>query len=247
MFWRRTSKNWLTIYLRENERTLASCLLTSAPRGPQSNLHSYFLGQCQPRRSHLTPMVRFVLIGLDPKRKCFLFVLTRLAESPLLADLARRAKYMGLSNCLKRARQRLFGALRKLLPKSTKVATAHGEYNRLSRFIFDKKHFSVLERLPKPAAFIDPTLRMSAMGIDDLRDPDIWSLGDMVGAPRRKPALARADFGKSDVQTLQLTVEPDPSFHPRHVEICGWPSEKDERIALALELCVKSLLFLRES
>jgi hypothetical protein len=155
---------------------------------------------------------------------------------------------MGLSNYLKRARQRLFGALRKLLLKSTKVATVHGaEYNRLSRFIFDKKHFSVLKRRPKPAAFIDPTLRMSAMGIDDLQDPDIWTLGDVVGGPQRKPALARADFSKGDVYALQLTVEPDPSFHPRHVEVCGWPSEKDERIALLLELCVKSLLFLREN
>ena len=49
----------------------------------------------------------------------------------------------------------------------------------------------------------------------------------------RRPAIARADFGKNEVFHIGLAIEPDPEPHPRHVELYGWPSEKDERIVIA--------------
>jgi hypothetical protein len=122
------------------------------------------------------------------------------------------------------------------------------DYSCLSRFIFDKRHFSISKRVPKASAFNDPTLRPSAFWIDELLDGDIWKIGDTVaGVSRNRPAIARADFNKSDVSVLKLTIEPDATPHPRHVELCGWPTEKDERIALALELCVRSQLRLRDA
>ena len=118
----------------------------------------------------------------------------------------------------------------------------------LSRFIFDRKHFSSLNKRVKPAAFNDPNLRVSSFWIDILTDHQIWHIGDTVaGGPRKKPTIARADFRKSDVLDLKLSIEADPKPHARHVEVCSWPTEKDARILLAIELCVRSQLLIREA
>jgi len=87
---------------------------------------------------------------------------------------------------------------------------------------------------------------MSAIWIDDLPDSDIWQIGDDVaGKPRGRAAVARADFQSRAVIELELTIHPDPDPHPRHVDIRGWPIEKDERKAVALEFCAHSLLRVR--
>jgi hypothetical protein len=88
---------------------------------------------------------------------------------------------------------------------------------------------------------------MSASWINGLLEEAIWQIGDEAGRARSKPALARADFEISVVQGIHLTVEPDPAPHPRHVNVCGWPFEKDKRLALAQELCAKSMLRIRHT
>lgn len=101
--------------------------------------------------------------------------------------------------------------------------------------------------MAKPTAFTDPTSRTSAFWIDELRETEIWTIGDQVaGAPRRRAAKARADFKSADVLESGLSIEPDPAPHPRHVELCGWPTDKDEILAIAQELCVRSSLRIRE-
>jgi hypothetical protein len=141
----------------------------------------------------------------------------------------------------------LFGASRGLSPDS-----ASPQYTTLSRFIFNKKHFSKAKGVPKPEAFLPPpNLKMSASGIDGLADGQIWQIGDEAGKSRNKPAFARADF-KADavrdvaVHSVQLTIEPDPQPHdPMHVNVCGWPPDKDLRISIAQDLCAKSMLQIR--
>ena len=121
-------------------------------------------------------------------------------------------------------------------------------YDTLSRFIFDKRHFSSSKRVAKRTAFNDPSLRLSVFWIDDLQEQEIWHIGDTVaGGPRERRTLARADFNKLCAHELKLTIEPDPKPHPRHAELCGWPKEKDERMAITLELCNRSQLRLRDS
>jgi hypothetical protein len=97
---------------------------------------------------------------------------------------------------------------------------------------------------PKPPAFMPPEedLKLSSSWIDGLKDHEVWSLGD---AARAKPARARADFKVGSAYDVDLTVEPDPEpTNPRHVNVCGWPSEKHERMSIAQELCAVSVLFL---
>jgi hypothetical protein len=92
---------------------------------------------------------------------------------------------------------------------------------------------------------------MSASGIDGVPEEQIWQIGDEAGRSRSKSALARADFKPEAVSGIQadgakLTIEPDPQPHDlKHVNLCGWPADKDLRLSIAQELSVKSMLRLR--
>ena len=104
--------------------------------------------------------------------------------------------------------------------------------------------------MPKPGAFLPPEtdLQMSASWIDGLQDLEIWRIGDDAGRERMPPVLARAraDVEVSVIVEVRLTIAPDPiPQNPRHVNVCGWPLEKDKRMSIAQELCAKSMLRIR--
>jgi hypothetical protein len=103
--------------------------------------------------------------------------------------------------------------------------------------------------MPKPGAFLPKpsTLKISALWRDDLSEEEIWEIGDLLGTARSKQPLARADFDVAAVSEAKLAVEADPEPHPRHVNLCGWPNEKDEQKSIALLLCARSILLLREN
>lgn len=91
-------------------------------------------------------------------------------------------------------------------------------------------------------------LALSVFWIDDLLEPEIWKMGDDVaGQPRGKSSLARGDFGAAEVSEMKLTIEPDPEPHPRHAVLQGWPAEKDEQKAIAVELCARCTLHIRDT
>ena len=81
--------------------------------------------------------------------------------------------------------------------------------------------------------------------VDQLTDTETWSLGDFAGKNRGKPVIARADMHRKLILEMLLSLEPTRKDHPRHVNITGWPTDKDEQKALALEFCAKSALYLR--
>jgi len=84
--------------------------------------------------------------------------------------------------------------------------------------------------------------------VDSLLPTEIWILGDAVGEGRGKPAKARAQMHMNAIGSValcELRIEPDPKPHPRHVNIAGWPFEKDAQKAVALELCAASTLYVR--
>jgi hypothetical protein len=101
---------------------------------------------------------------------------------------------------------------------------------------------------PKPGAFLPkpPTLKISALWRDELPEQEIWKIGDLLGTTRGKQPLARADFDVAAVAEAKLAIEPDPEPHPLHVNLCGWPIDKDEQKSIALLLCARSILLLRE-
>ena len=152
---------------------------------------------------------------------------------------------MGLSNWLRAVLNRLSRVLKRR-PASTGM-TGGPQYSFLARFIFQKSQFSKTPAKPKQGAFLPhpSTLKISALWRDGLPEQDIWKIGDLLGAARSKQPLARADFDTNAVSAAKLEIEADPKPHPRHVNLCGWPSEKDKQKAIALDLCARSTLRVR--
>ena len=127
--------------------------------------------------------------------------------------------------------------------------SASGEHpTKLVRFIFSRRQYGVQKLRPKPSAFLPPpNLQTSAFGIDGLDEEGIWWIADNVVAKQsqRDPPRARADILSAAVVEAQLTVIPDPTAHPRHVNICGWPIEKEKQLAIAQDLCAAAELHIR--
>jgi hypothetical protein len=64
-----------------------------------------------------------------------------------------------------------------------------------------------------------------------------------IGEGRGKPPKARADFDVEAVSEAKLTIERDPLLGiPDHINLCGWPNEKDEQKSIAQLLCVRAKL-----
>lgn len=78
-----------------------------------------------------------------------------------------------------------------------------------------------------------------------MSEAEIWRMGGIIGAERAKPPKARADFAALAVTEAGLTIEHDPAPDiPDHVNLCGWPPEKDEQKSIAQILSARSKLFL---
>lgn len=140
---------------------------------------------------------------------------------------------MGLSNWVRSVLKKLFEVSRKQHsqsePQSAHISSKH--YTDLTRFIFDARHFSKAKERVKPGAFLpEADLKTSALGKDGLKEAEIWGIGLLVGRDRGKPPKARADFSPMTVSKAALTIEhaPLPDI-PNHINLCGWPSEKDEQ------------------
>ncbi len=167
------------------------------------------------------------------------------------AGSARTAEFMALKRWLTACRRRFF-ALFAGLPDKQLSGTAHdpGRYSRLSRYIHQSGQFSKVNQRVKPNAFLPqpPELKISSVWIDDLGEPQIWRIGDVLGAQRpvASEPIARADFGSGILPETKLTIEPDPKPHPRHVNLCGWPREKDAQKDIAMILCQRSSLRVRD-
>ena len=150
---------------------------------------------------------------------------------------------MGLSNWLKTALSKLSGVLRRQ-PADEKLSSSP-QYSLLARFIFQRSHFSKTPPKSKPGAFLPYRSKTSALWRDGLLEPDIWDIGDLLGKARSKQPVARADFDANAVSAAKLEIESDPKPHPRHVNLCGWPTDKDEQKSIALLLCARSTLIVR--
>jgi hypothetical protein len=133
--------------------------------------------------------------------------------------------------------------LKRRLGKTGSVSSY--QYSLLARFIFQGSQFSKAK--PKQNAFLPhpSTPKISALWRDKLSEQEIWTIGDLLGRARSAQPKARADFDIAAVLEAKLTIEPDPKPHVRHVNLCGWPTGKDEQKSIALLLCARSTLKVR--
>ncbi|MDD5037959.1 MAG: hypothetical protein PHN78_01385 [Dehalococcoidales bacterium] len=119
----------------------------------------------------------------------------------------------------------------------------------LGRYLTDESYFSRKNNTPRPKAFMPPLdLRLSVFRIDGLKLGEIWELGqrEVINAmPTKKQLYGIADIKTRKVQEVKLVVECD-NKPPRHANIIGWPTEKDERKIIAEELAAESNLILKQ-
>jgi hypothetical protein len=111
------------------------------------------------------------------------------------------------------------------------------EFEALSRFVFSRDHYS--RGRAKQGAFLPAKGKtvISMFFIDQLGPSEIWAIGDFAGKNRGKLAVAHADMQRKLVTDLPVTLELTPNDHPRHINVGGWPTDKDKQKALALEFC----------
>src|SRR4051794_15780210 len=122
--------------------------------------------------------------------------------------LGRKTEFMGLSNWLKAALNKLCEVLRRRPAEAESNSKPQGSYSLLARFIFQDSHCrKQAPAKPKPGAFLPKpsTLKISALWRDALTEPEIWNIGDVLGEARNKQPLARADFDRSAVSEAKLS------------------------------------------
>lgn len=97
----------------------------------------------------------------------------------------------------------------------------------------------------KPRAF-QPARnnKTSVFRIIDLAEEEVWRLADEHAAGDRGKAEARAMLLVHQVTKAGLRVEPD-NIPPRHANLTGWPTAKDEWKSVAQELAAEATLRVR--
>ncbi|MCE2441242.1 MAG: hypothetical protein J4F39_17695 [Candidatus Latescibacteria bacterium] len=117
---------------------------------------------------------------------------------------------------------------------------------KLARFIFYNRQFSVMNRVVKFGAFIPPSNsdQISVYRISTLADGEVWAIGREYVETEKRRIKARADFLAQQVYENDLNVIPDTQPHELHANITPFPANKSERQSIARKLALLSDLVL---
>lgn len=118
----------------------------------------------------------------------------------------------------------------------------------LCRYLFQSKEFSREKRIVKRFAFMPA--RDGATSVyhtTGLSTEEISELSRIHVEPERQ----KAAYGWAEIQVeavravhLELDYNNDP---PRHINLTGWPDEKDHQISIAQQLAASASLVLRQT
>lgn len=110
----------------------------------------------------------------------------------------------------------------------------------LSRFILYKDHYRPSDNSVRPAAFL-PNSRgeTSVFRVSNISTEETWRIGNEVATSRNRTLYGKADLLTPAVLAQNLRVESQEP-PPRHANIIGWPSGKDERKMIAIELAAEA-------
>ena len=110
----------------------------------------------------------------------------------------------------------------------------------LARYITSSRWYRKKDQTVKQDAFIPPEdpLELSTTRHLNLSENEIWGIGnEIVSGQQNRKLHGRADVEVSHVMSQSLDVVADPTTdNPNHANIKGWPSSKDARKLLALEI-----------
>ena len=115
---------------------------------------------------------------------------------------------------------------------------------KLTRFIFSNKHFSVMNREVKFKAFTPSanSTGISVYCISELSDSEVWEIGREYVQREGRIIKARADLLAEVVYENHLTVIPDTTPHELHANITPLPADKRARDRIARNLALASQL-----
>ena len=119
----------------------------------------------------------------------------------------------------------------------------------LGRYLPEKTYFSSTGNSVKPKAFMPPPdLRLSVFRIDGLNLEEIWKLGQVKVI--NIMTVSKVLYGVANIRALKIKknrLEIDPDNIPlRHVNIIGWPKEKERQMQIAQELAAEADLVLKQ-
>lgn len=103
---------------------------------------------------------------------------------------------------------------------------------RLTRFIFSKSNFSVVNKRVKYGAFIPQKSSPEEISVyctSSLTEIQVWAIGEKYVKRGDRTIKARADLSAGDVYDTGLEVVPAPQPHELHANIIAIPIEKEDR------------------
>lgn len=105
----------------------------------------------------------------------------------------------------------------------------------ISRFVCSRKNMAPAHLRVKRKEFMPSgtPLGVSIFRTTGLDDSSVWAIGHEAIVDRA--VLGRGDLSAGAVYDVGLSFDPD-DVPPRHANIIGWPDEKEDQIALALQL-----------
>lgn len=121
---------------------------------------------------------------------------------------------------------------------------------RLTHFIFSKKHFSVVNQRVKYGAFVPQKKspeEISVYRTSSLTESEVWDIGREYVKSGDRTIKARADLLASDVYEIDfihLKVIPDIRPHHLHANIVPIPIDREDRDEVLRELACLSKLVL---
>ena len=115
---------------------------------------------------------------------------------------------------------------------------------KLTHFIFSKRHFSVENKTVKYGAFMPPpnSADLSVFHISSLSESEVWEIGRRHVETEKRRLKARADLLTGDVYESNLEVIPDTQPHELHANITPFPADRKERDRIARKLALASKL-----
>lgn len=146
-------------------------------------------------------------------------------------------KCMGATRSLEVFRFRCCWALIVSLADKASFATLAARFTR-------DRHFSsngIKWKFFEPSRIDNAT---SVFVVDDLKETEIWSLGDTYAALDGRSPIARADIAPTSIEEVGLRFEIDNS-PPRHAAITGWPTDKELVRLRAMDIARKAKLVVR--
>ncbi len=132
--------------------------------------------------------------------------------------------------------------------KLDRVPTVISSDERISRFIFSKRH--IKSGAISAAAFLPSktTQDTSVYRTNRCSEKKVWLLGNLFVELLRKDGrtiVARGDVISKAVCDQDLKIVSTPHPHPRHAVVRNWPDDKSRQLIKAMALAQKASLHLR--